>query len=111
MDSDLNNPFSFGQTVAGEQFTDRAKERAELRQEFLSGQNVILTSPRRYGKTSLVREVLKQLPAKTHVSLVVDLFRESSKKRLLEIYAHALSQSVSNKMQDIPVGIWRWLRC
>ena len=108
-DSVPNKPFVFGFVVDGDKFTDRESEQAELRSAFVHGQNVILISPRRYGKTSLVKLVLKQLPSKTHAAVFVDLFKVSSKQRLLNIYSKALSASLSNRFEEILQLIKEWI--
>lgn len=54
------NPFKFGTIVDGDFFTDRISETALLRQKLDSENHVILISPRRFGKSSLVQKVLPQ---------------------------------------------------
>ena len=53
------NPFKFGNVVTGEYFTNRKKEIKEIISEIKAGQHIVLMSPRRYGKTSLVNEAMK----------------------------------------------------
>jgi len=53
------NPFRFGNVVTGQYFTNREKEIKELTSEIKAGQHIVLMSPRRYGKSSLVNEVMK----------------------------------------------------
>jgi len=53
------NPFRFGNVVTGEYFTNREKEIKEIVSEINAGQHIVLMSPRRYGKTSLVNEAMK----------------------------------------------------
>ncbi len=53
------NPFRFGNVVTGQYFTNREKEIKEITSEIKAGQHVVLMSPRRYGKSSLVNEVMK----------------------------------------------------
>jgi len=55
------NPFRYGQVVTGEYFTDREDEIREISEEIISGQSVILISPRRYGKTSVVINTVNRL--------------------------------------------------
>jgi len=53
------NPFKFGAVVDEPFFTNRKKELNKI-QSILNSQNhIIIISPRRYGKTSLIRKVLK----------------------------------------------------
>jgi len=53
------NPFRFGNVVTGEYFTNREKEIKEIVSETKAGQHIVLMSPRRYGKSSLVNEAMK----------------------------------------------------
>jgi len=55
----MQNPFKFGSLVDGEYFTDRKKERAFLKQIIDSPNHAVIISPRRFGKSSLVAETLK----------------------------------------------------
>ncbi|MBD3180389.1 MAG: hypothetical protein GF417_12900, partial [Candidatus Latescibacteria bacterium] len=64
------NPFLFGKIVRGEYFADRKEEMKSIENELLSGQNLVLISPRRYGKTSLVINALEE--ADTHY-LYIDM--------------------------------------
>lgn len=52
------NPFKFGTIVDGQYFTDREDEIAKIT-SYIKGENhLILISPRRFGKTSLIRKVV-----------------------------------------------------
>ena len=55
------NPFSYGSPVRAEHFTDREVEVADIADRMLHGQNVVLLSPRRFGKTSLVYAAIDQV--------------------------------------------------
>jgi len=50
----MANPFEYSDPVTGESFANRRAELQTLTTRMLSGQNVVLISPRRYGKTSLI---------------------------------------------------------
>ena len=52
----MENPFKFGTVVEGKYFTDRVDERAFLEQILDSPNHAVLISPRRFGKSSLVKE-------------------------------------------------------
>lgn len=54
----LLNPFALGGVVTGKRFAGRVREIERLQQIALGGQHVYLFAPRRYGKTSLLREAL-----------------------------------------------------
>lgn len=54
------NKFKYGTIVDGDSFTDRLEELETLKHKLQSENHVILISPRRYGKSSLVNKVLSQ---------------------------------------------------
>lgn len=59
-----DSPFYFGKSVTEEVFVNRREEIERLRNNFSSGINTTLISPRRWGKTSLVRETARTLMRK-----------------------------------------------
>ena len=54
----MQNPFVYGEVVPGSAFVDRQVELDRLVEDLATGQKVFLISPRRYGKSSLVRHAL-----------------------------------------------------
>lgn len=56
----MKNPFKFGTVVEDEYFTDRIKETQYIRQLLDSENHLILISPRRFGKSSVVLKAVKQ---------------------------------------------------
>ena len=65
----MKNPFVYGETVRGDNFCNRKQEINELVNYFKNGTNVIIFSPRRYGKTSLINHVLEIAGQKGILSL------------------------------------------
>src|SRR5438876_6139864 len=68
---DMPNPFEFSEPVQGDSFTDREQELKTLTARMLTGQNVIVISPRRYGKTSLIlnaQEVVRRRGGRTGIA-------------------------------------------
>ena len=53
------NPFKFGTIVEEEYFTDRVQEVAYIKQFVQSANHLVLISPRRFGKSSVVAKALK----------------------------------------------------
>lgn len=54
----MKNPFKFGTIVEGEFFTDRVRE-VDYIQQFIESENhLVLISPRRFGKSSVVHKAL-----------------------------------------------------
>ncbi len=56
----MTNPFKFGVLVDNEFFTDRIKELREVQMSLNSENHLILISPRRFGKSSLVAKAVKE---------------------------------------------------
>ena len=54
----MQNPFVYGEVVPREAFANRVVELDRLTADLAAGQKVFLISPRRYGKSSLVRQAL-----------------------------------------------------
>ncbi len=84
------NPFVYGEIVTDAAFADREVERDRLARDLLAGQKVFLISPRRYGKSSLVRSVLRDLGRQGVLTVEVTVAASSSYVGLLEAYARAL---------------------
>lgn len=55
----MENPFKFGTVVDEEYFTDRVNEVTYIRQFINSPNHLVLISPRRFGKSSVVAKALK----------------------------------------------------
>jgi hypothetical protein len=70
----MPNPFKYGGIVTGEDFADRKKELQYLIGELTSGQNILLYSPRRYGKSSLVTVTLHALQERGIMTAFIDLY-------------------------------------
>jgi hypothetical protein len=72
------NPFTLKEIAAGPAFCNRQKELSDLYRFAGAAQNVLLYSPRRYGKTSLVRNVQNRLSGDNALTAYCDLFGVSS---------------------------------
>ena len=96
----MKNPFIFGDVVKGEYFTNREDEIKELTLDLLSGQNILLFSPRRYGKTSLILKVLDNLIKEDVIPVYVDLFRITSVHTFVKIYTAAITKATATKLEE-----------
>lgn len=105
------NPFRFGSVVEEDQFFNREKEVQEIRADLKAGINIIIYSPRRYGKTSLVQKVLKEFEKNGHICIYIDFFKIFSQKRFIELYGEELLKKQNNfkkafqKFREIFTGI------
>ena len=64
----MENPFKFGTIVDEDYFTDRVNEVAYITQFVKSPNHLVLISPRRFGKSSVVAKALKQSKRK-HITV------------------------------------------
>jgi len=85
-----DNPFIYGELVGAGAFADREGERKRLTRDLAAGQKVFLISPRRYGKSSLIRDVLRSLARQKILTVEVTVAASSSYVGFLESYAQAL---------------------
>lgn len=79
-----------GKPVTGSEFIGREKEIALLTEYMKMGQSVVLVAPRRFGKTSLVLEVLKRLQKQNFYTAYVDVFTNPT----LELLSSAIVTEV-----------------
>ena len=80
----MNEIFPFGRPVMGRNLVGREKELQDIISFIENNQSVILIGPRRYGKTSIILEVLQRLQKNGWYIGNVDFFDVSTKNRLAE---------------------------
>ena len=79
----MSNPFLFGKIVTGEHFCNRVAEQRMLVENLTGGQSVVIISPRRMGKSSLLATVAAKLKTKGVVCGRVDFFALNSVSKVL----------------------------
>src|SRR5262245_58000701 len=87
----MQNPFVYGEIVPDDAFVDREAELDRLVEDLGSAQKVFLISPRRYGKSSLVRQALRALSRRGALTVEVTVSSYSSFVAFLEGYARAVA--------------------
>jgi len=93
------NPFRYGGVARDLHFANREDELRTLKQNIRSGQNVVVISPRRYGKTSLVDRAITQLRAQGILVAYLDLFRTPTKSQLADDLAQALYDGLVSRVE------------
>lgn len=88
----MNNPFRYGIAVDEPYFIDREQEIKEFSRWLKSGQSLVVYSPRRYGKTSLIIKILKNLRKEGYNTVYIDFFKVSSRRRFAEMYYNEIMQ-------------------
>jgi len=97
----MENPFYYGTTVSGKSFTNRKKEIKEIISDLRSGQNLFIYSPRRYGKTSLIKVVLKKLKKENFATIYLDFYQIYSKERFINLYSREIANVVTSRIKKL----------
>lgn len=95
----MKKPFVYGVSVEGDNFTDRELETKRLKLNFENGVNSILISPRRMGKTSLVKKVMSLMDDKDVTVVFMDIYKCRSEYDFYEKFAASVIQGTATKME------------
>lgn len=108
----MNAPFIFGKVTTGKNFTDRENEILHLKQNFLAGTNTILISPRRWGKSSLVKKATDELiNSKDTIKIVhIDMFNIRSEEGFYKAFSENIIKEVSGKFEEIIANSKKFLK-
>lgn len=88
-------------SVDGDNFTDRELETRRLMLNFESGINSILISPRRMGKTSLVKKVIGLTNKSEIIAIYMDIYKCRNEYEFYEEFASSVIQATSTKMEQM----------
>ena len=91
----MENPFKYGGVVRGPHFADREDELAELEREMRNLSRVFLVSPRRYGKTCLLFNLMDRLKKRGLATAYLDLNAHPT----LKSFAAALTVETSRALE------------
>lgn len=99
----MNTPFVYGKLPEEIDFTNRAKEIARLKNNFNSLVNTIIISPRRWGKTSLVKQA-SRLAVKENRNLKIvhlDIFNIRSEFEFYLLLANEVLKATSSSWDEM----------
>lgn len=83
----LRNPFVVNGTIPEDLFCDRNEETMFLVKQVRNGRNTVLVSPRRMGKTGLIRHLFRQPDMlEAYNAFFVDLYATSSLQELCYVF-------------------------
>lgn len=94
------NPFVFGKAAEGAYFTDRTEDARRLSVNLTHSINTILISPRRWGKTSLVKKVISEIEQPDIKPIFIDIFQCKSEYDFYHAFATAVIKQTSTKMEE-----------
>jgi hypothetical protein len=97
----MASPFIFGKVVSGSNFTDREYELSRLSENIRNKTNIILISPRRWGKSSLI-ERLRELIGTTKKNrfVMLDLFNIRDENQFYAYFAKKVIKATSSKPRE-----------
>ncbi len=95
-------PFKYGKVIEPVFFVNRERELLFLQRNFNSKINTILISPRRWGKSSLVKKAASELALsnKKIVPVYVDLFNVRDEKEFYEMLSSRILQATYTKLEE-----------
>ena len=105
----MKRAFVYGISVEGENFTDRVKETKRLKLNFENGINVILISPRRMGKSSIVKKVKSEITNPEIKVVYMDIYDCRSEYDFYNRFATVLMKETASKSEHIIENIKRFL--
>lgn len=105
----MEKPFIYGMSVEGNNFTDREKETKRLKKDFENGVNVILISPRRMGKTSLVKKVRSEITNPEIKIVMMDIYDCRSEYDFYNRFASTVIKETSGRMEQVMDNIKKFL--
>lgn len=97
----MERPFIYGYLAEKDNFIDREDDRRVLKNFLTHGINVMLISPRRWGKSSLVKYAMTELTAAEPSTRVcfLDAFRIHSEAEFYNAYATAVVAALESNLQ------------
>lgn len=108
----MNTPFIYGRLATGNNFTDRKDELQHLKQNFLSKTNTILISPRRWGKSSLVKKTGDEIgKIDKNIRIVyLDMFNIRSEEQFYQMLAESVFNTISGKLDDLVLNTKEFMK-
>lgn len=99
MKMQANNPFQYGVVIDDSAFCNRKEEISYLKNQIKNGYSTWLFSPRRFGKTSLVEKVFRELD--DSICIYIDLYNIKSKDDFCRKYSKVIAIELFNWKDDI----------
>lgn len=108
----MENPFIVTGKIKPEYFCDRVEESERLTRCILSGgENMVIISPRRLGKTGLILHCFDKPEVQEHVTtLFIDILRTSSLQEFTYVLGRAVFKTLGTRSQQMMKNIIDTLR-
>ncbi len=86
----MKNPFQYGSKVTGDDFYDRVEIKKSLFNVIAGGNNAVLYGPRRYGKSSLLAQMIDELRGQGTVCVYLNMMNVASLDDFISSYSKAV---------------------
>lgn len=96
----MQSPFLFGKTVSADGFTNRTKDMQRLKANFTNQVNTIIISPRRWGKSSLVKKVATATSSSKIKIVMLDMMGIRNEEAFYKTFAAATIKATSGKVEE-----------
>ena len=96
----MDAPFLFGKTVSEDTFTNRQADMKRLTANLQNRINTILISPRRWGKSSLVKKITEQISNRSTRVIMLDLLSIRNEEEFYKALAKETIKATSNKLTE-----------
>lgn len=96
----MDKPFVFGKAVSEANFIGRSKECERLKMNFSHGVNTILMSPRRWGKTSIVKRVINEIQSPKLLIIYMDVFSCRDEYDFCNKFASEIFRGTNNRIEE-----------
>lgn len=107
----MENPFVVTGRIKPEFFCDRVEESERLVRTLTNGSNLVLISPRRVGKTGLIRFCFdKPAIRDQYITIFIDILRTSSLNELVFLLGQAVFNAIGSRGQRWMKGVVGTLR-
>ena len=93
-------PFVFGQSIGADNFIGRQRELKWLEANFTHGINTLLIAPRRYGKTSLVKQAITNITTKKLKIVYFDAYFCRDEYEFYNLFAEAVLHQTNSKFEQ-----------
>lgn len=105
----ITNPFKYGEIFSNEYFCNRKTEIKRLHNAFRDAQSIVLISPRRWGKSSLVERAVNTYPGGL-VTIYIDCFGINSIDEFYSTLLTRVLKATSSKMQQASDRLGRFAK-
>jgi uncharacterized protein len=96
----MESPFLYGKTVTEDAFTNRSADIKRLTGNLQNHINTILISPRRWGKSSLVKKVTAGISSRNTRVIMLDLMSIRNEEQFYQVLATETIKATSNKLTE-----------